>query len=72
MTVSSQILIAGDQLCPERDRGRDDDAVCLHPGRSDATDEMTDADSFAVLEPKADGFRNYFGKVMHLDRFDLR
>ncbi|MFM1895013.1 MAG: hypothetical protein RLZZ385_87 [Pseudomonadota bacterium] len=30
------------------------------PGRTDATAEMTDAASFAVLEPKADGFRNYF------------
>ncbi|WP_417388101.1 catalase/peroxidase HPI [Gimesia sp.] len=29
------------------------------PGRTDATDEMTDAAAFAVLEPKADGFRNY-------------
>lgn len=29
------------------------------PGRGDATDEMTDADSFAVLEPVADGFRNW-------------
>jgi catalase-peroxidase len=28
-------------------------------GRTDATDEQTDAHSFAVLEPKADGFRNY-------------
>ena len=33
------------------------------PGRSDATDEMTDAASFAVLEPKADGFRNYAGQT---------
>ncbi len=32
------------------------------PGRADTTAEMTDADSFAVLEPKSDGFRNYFGK----------
>jgi len=31
------------------------------PGRTDATDELTDAASFAVLEPKADGFRNYVG-----------
>jgi catalase-peroxidase len=30
-------------------------------GRTDASQEQTDADSFAVLEPKADGFRNYFG-----------
>ncbi|WP_171060833.1 catalase/peroxidase HPI [Poseidonocella sp. HB161398] len=29
------------------------------PGRGDATDEMTDAGSFDVLEPKADGFRNF-------------
>ncbi|MFE4970349.1 catalase/peroxidase HPI [Streptomyces sp. NPDC056660] len=31
-------------------------------GRVDATDEHTDAESFAALEPKADGFRNYLGK----------
>ncbi|MDJ0878810.1 MAG: catalase/peroxidase HPI, partial [Halieaceae bacterium] len=30
------------------------------PGRTDATAEMTDADSFRWLEPAADGFRNYF------------
>ncbi len=33
--------------------------VPFHPGRADATDEETDAHSFEVLEPKADGFRNY-------------
>jgi len=35
--------------------------VPFSPGRNDATDEITDADSFAVLEPRADGFRNYLG-----------
>jgi catalase-peroxidase len=34
-------------------------SVPFTPGRTDATAEQTDADSFAVLEPKADGFRNY-------------
>jgi catalase-peroxidase len=34
-------------------------AVPFHPGRTDASAAQTDADSFAVLEPKADGFRNH-------------
>jgi catalase-peroxidase len=33
--------------------------VPFRPGRADASLEQTDVDSFAVLEPKADGFRNY-------------
>ena len=33
--------------------------VPFAPGRTDATQEQTDVDSFAVLEPVADGFRNY-------------
>jgi len=33
--------------------------VPFTPGRTDASPEQTDADSFAVLEPKVDGFRNY-------------
>ena len=34
--------------------------VSFTPGRTDATQEMTDAASFDVLRPEADGFRNYF------------
>ncbi len=36
--------------------------VPFKPGRTDASQDMTDVESFAVLEPKADGFRNYFGE----------
>ena len=37
-------------------------SVPFTPGRMDATQAQTDVSSFAVLEPKADGFRNYYSK----------
>ncbi|MFI5425449.1 catalase/peroxidase HPI [Aeromicrobium sp. UC242_57] len=39
-----------------------DITVPFTPGRVDATQEQTDVESFAWLEPKADGFRNYYAK----------
>jgi catalase-peroxidase len=52
--------------------------VPFTPGRTDASREQTDVSSFSVLEPKADGFRNYFGDgnrrspaVMLVDRANL-
>ncbi len=38
-----------------------DVTVPFTPGRTDATDEMTDVEGLAPLEPKSDGFRNYLG-----------
>ena len=42
-----------------------DVTVPFTPGRTDASQEQTDVASFAVLEPAADGFRNYFGPDEH-------
>ncbi|HEY7013592.1 MAG TPA: catalase/peroxidase HPI [Streptosporangiaceae bacterium] len=40
--------------------------VPFTPGRTDASQEQTDVESYAVIEPKADGFRNYVGKASRL------
>jgi catalase-peroxidase len=52
--------------------------VPFRPGRTDATQEWTDIDSFGALQPSADGFRNYLGNGFRLppehllvDRADL-
>ncbi len=45
--------------------------VPFAPGRTDATQEMTDAASFDVLEPKADGFRNYLKANLPASAEDL-
>ncbi|MET0174096.1 MAG: peroxidase family protein, partial [Agrobacterium vaccinii] len=45
--------------------GGNDITVPFTPGRTDASQEQTDAASFAALEPRADGFRNYVSKTRH-------
>lgn len=42
-----------------------DVTVAVTPGRADASDAQTDAQSFAALEPRADGFRNYVNANRH-------
>ena len=45
--------------------------VAFTPGRMDALQEQTDVESFAVLEPAADGFRNYLGTKYSMSSEDL-
>jgi catalase-peroxidase len=45
--------------------------VPFTPGRADASQDQTDVHSFAVLEPTADGFRNYFGSGHRLSPAEL-
>ncbi|MFH2202795.1 MAG: catalase/peroxidase HPI [Elusimicrobiota bacterium] len=45
--------------------------VPFMPGRTDASQEQTDVKAFAVLEPKADGFRNYYDENSHRSPADM-
>jgi|TARA_B100001540_G_scaffold79264_1_gene71208 catalase-peroxidase len=55
VSVADTIILAGN-VGIEMASGMD---VPFMPGRGDATEEQTDIDSFAVLEPRSDGFRNF-------------
>ncbi len=59
-SVADIIVLAGNLGVEQAARAAGFDvAVPFAPGRGDATEAMTDADSFSVLEPLADGFRNW-------------
>ena len=63
VSLADLIVLAG---CAAVEKAAKDAGVPVEvpftPGRTDATAEQTDVHSFAVLEPTADGFRNYLGK----------
>jgi catalase-peroxidase len=61
ISLADLIVLAGNTAVEKAaaDAGVDVD-VPFRPGRGDATQAQTDVDSFALLEPKADAFRNYF------------
>ncbi|MFC5814061.1 catalase/peroxidase HPI [Nonomuraea harbinensis] len=63
ISLADLIVLAGAAAVEQaaKDAGYDVQ-VPFTPGRTDASQEQTDVESFAVLEPSADGFRNYLGK----------
>ena len=62
VSLADVIVLSGCAAVEEAAKAAGHDVqVPFTPGRTDASQEQTDADSFAVLEPTADGFRNYAG-----------
>jgi catalase-peroxidase len=60
VSLADLIVLAGSAAVEEAARrGGVEVEVPFSPGRTDATQEWTDVDSFSALEPTADGFRNY-------------
>lgn len=60
VSMADLIVLAGNVGVEQAAKAAGHDiTVPFTPGRVDATQEQTDADAFAVLEPRVDGFRNY-------------
>ena len=67
VSLADLIVLAGDAAVEQAAKNAGFDVeVPFTPGRGDASQEQTDVESFANLEPKADGFRNYVGKGTRL------
>jgi catalase-peroxidase len=67
VSLADLIVIAGSAAVEKAAReGGVDVTVPVSIGRTDATQEETDVESFAALEPSVDGFRNYLGKGQRL------
>jgi catalase-peroxidase len=63
ISLADLIVLAGNAAIEAAAKKAGHDVkVPFSPGRMDASQDQTDVDSFAVLEPKADGFRNYLRK----------
>ena len=60
ISLADLIVLAGSAAVEQAARNAGVEVtVPFHPGRTDASQEETDVESFAVLEPRADGFRNF-------------
>jgi catalase-peroxidase len=62
VSLADTIVLAGNAAVEQAAKNAGYEVkVPFKPGRADATQEQTDVASFALLEPQADGFRNYYG-----------
>jgi catalase-peroxidase len=67
ISVADLIVLAGGVGVEQAARSAGHEVeVPFAPGRTDASQEQTDVESYAVIEPRADGFRNYLGKGIRL------
>ncbi len=65
VSLADLIVLGGCAAIEEAARKANYDIkVPFTPGRTDASQEMTDVDSFSVLEPTEDGFRNFLGRTL--------
>ena len=63
VSLADLIVLGGDAAIEEAaKKGGQDVKIPFSPGRTDASQEQTDAHAFSVMEPRADGFRNYVRK----------
>jgi catalase-peroxidase len=63
ISLADLVVLGGTAAVEQAARNAGHDVVVpFTPGRTDASQEQTDVDSFTVLEPRADGFRNYYRK----------
>jgi catalase-peroxidase len=68
VSMADLIVLAGNAAVEKASGGALE--IPFIQGRTDASDEMTDVDSFAVLEPKADAFRNFYTDGYYLSEGD--
>jgi catalase-peroxidase len=67
VSIADLIVLGGSAAIEQAAKNAGHDVeVAFTPGRTDASQEQTDVESFAALEPAADGFRNYLGKGQRL------
>ena len=72
VSMADLIVLAGDAAIARaaKDAGYDVE-IPFTPGRTDASQEQTDIESFQVLRPRADAFRNYFGEGNYRSPTDM-